>query len=148
MSDRQRAGLPDVHVAAGIIRRGDRVLACRRASGSQAGFWELPGGKVEPGETAEGALRREVAEELGCALAAAWPYDTVSYAYPDFHLTMEVFATSLGDGAEPVAHEGVHDELRWLARTDLLDVTWLPADAELVRALAFYWDEVLSDQQL
>lgn len=137
-----------VRVAAGIIRREGRVLAARRARGAQAGLWELPGGKVEPGETPETTLRREVEEELGCALAAAWPYDTVEYDYPDFHLSMEVFATGLAAGSEPACHEGVHDELRWLARDELLDVEWLPADDELVRALAFFWDEVLEDQQL
>ncbi|WP_455136135.1 (deoxy)nucleoside triphosphate pyrophosphohydrolase [Thermophilibacter sp.] len=137
-----------VRVAAGIIRREGRVLAARRANGEQAGSWELPGGKVEPGETPEAALRREVSEELGCALTAAWPYDTVEYDYPAFHLSMEVFATGLASGAEPTCHEGVHDELRWLSREELLDVEWLPADEGLVRALAFFWDEVLEDQQL
>lgn len=141
-------GLPMVRVAAGIIRRGERVLAARRASGAQAGGWELPGGKIEPGETSERALRREVAEELGCELAAAWPYDTVEYDYPDFHLSMEVLVTSLAEGAEPEAREGVHTELRWLSRDDLLDVAWLPADEGLVRSLGFFWDEVLADQQL
>lgn len=142
------SGLPTVRVAAGIIRRDGRVLAARRAAGEQAGGWELPGGKVEEGEKSEEALRREVAEELGCALGAAWPYDTVSYDYPTFHLEMDVFATTLEPGAEPAAHEGVHTELRWLAREELLDVAWLPADEDLARTLAFYWDEVLADQQL
>lgn len=142
------SGLPTVRVAAGLIRRDGRILAARRAAGEQAGGWELPGGKIEEGEKPEEALRREVGEELGCALGAVWLFDTVNYDYPTFHLQMEVFATTLESGADPVAHEGVHTELRWLDRDDLLDVGWLPADEQLVRALAFYWDEVLADQQL
>ena len=136
------------HVSAAIIHRDGRILAARRAGGAHEGLWELPGGKVEPGEDALAALRREVSEELGCAVRSAWPYDTVEYDYPDFHLTMDCYVCSLPEGAEPEAHPGVHSELRWLGRDELLDVEWLPADLDLVRGLAYYWDEALDDQML
>lgn len=137
----------NMHVSAALICRDNRLLAARRADGAPGG-WELPGGKVEAEETPAEALRREIREELGCEVTSLWPYDTVEHDYPDFHLTMECFVCRLADGAEPTAHEGVHDELRWLARDELLDVAWLPADVALMRSLSFYWDEAFADQLL
>lgn len=138
----------NVHVSAALICRDGRLLAARRAAGEQEGLWELPGGKVRVGERADEALRREVAEELGVEVGAAWLYDTVEYDYPEFHLTMDCFVCRLADGSEPVAHEGVHSELRWLGRDELFDVEWLPADATLMRSLSYYWDEAFADQLL
>lgn len=137
-----------VHVSAAIIHRDDHVLAARRASGAFAGLWELPGGKVEPGESAEAALRREVAEELGCELRLCWPYDTVEHDYPDFRLSMECFVCELADGCEPTCAAGVHDELRWLSREELLDVSWLEADAQLARGLATWWDAAFDAERM
>lgn len=141
-------GLRNVRVAAAIIQRGGRVLAARRCDAANEGLWELPGGKVEEGETPDAALRREVAEELGCRLGVTWLYDTVEHDYSDFHLTMDCFVCRLPEGEEPTLAEGVHDELRWLGRTELLDVEWLPADVSLMRGLTYYWDEAFSDQLL
>ena len=138
----------NVRVSAALINRDGRLLAARRAAGDQAGLWELPGGKVREGEKPVEALGREIAEELGCELASAWLYDTVEHDYPDFHLTMDCFVSTLAPGAEPTAREEVHSELRWLAREELFDVEWLPADVSLMRSLAYYWDEAFSDQLL
>ena len=135
-------------VAAALIHRDGRLLAARRATGPQEGLWELPGGKVEADERSVEALRREIREELGCELGAAWLYDTVEHDYPDFHLTMDCFVCTLVPGAEPAASEGVHSELRWLGREELLDVEWLPADVALARSLTYYWDEAFADQLL
>ena len=77
----------NVHVSAALICRDGRLLAARRAAGEQEGLWELPGGKVRVGERADEALRREIAEELGVEVGAAWLYDTVEHDYPEFHLT-------------------------------------------------------------
>ncbi len=112
-----------VVVGAAIVR-GRRVLACRRtAPASAAGRWELPGGKVEPGETPEAALVREVREELGCEIAVSqWlaAEEPISAA-----LVLRVATASLLDGEpEPVEHDAV----RWLAADELGDVDWLDPD--------------------
>ena len=112
-----------VVVGAAIVR-GGRVLACRRtAPASAAGRWELPGGKVEPGETPEAALVREVREELGCEIAVSqWlaAEEPISAA-----LVLRVATASLLDGEpEPVEHDAV----RWLAADELGDVDWLDPD--------------------
>ncbi len=110
-------------VGAALLSRG-RVLAARRTSPPQAvGRWELPGGKVEPGETPETALVREIGEELGCAieitgwLAGSVPIGT---AY-----TLEVATARLLAGT-PTPTE--HDLVRWLGPDELDDVDWLEPD--------------------
>ena len=137
-----------IEVVAAIIVHDGKILATQRGYGNYKGSWEFPGGKIEPGESAVEALKREVEEELGCSVRAAWPYDTVEYDYPDFHLSMDCLVCTLEDGAEPLVADASHDELRWLARGELLDVEWLPADVALAGSLTYYWDEALSDQML
>ncbi len=111
-------------VVGAAVLRDRRVLAARRtAPAAAAGRWEFPGGKVEPGESPESALVREVGEELGCTievdawLAASVP---VGSAY-----LLRVAVARLLDG-EPVPTE--HDRVRWLAADELDDVDWLDAD--------------------
>lgn len=125
-----------VHVAAGVVCRGDEVLAARRGYGPMAGLWEFPGGKVERHETAEEACRRELLEELGVAVTGLRSCYTVEYDYEDFHLSMECFLCELADaGAEPSRADRQQD-LRWVPRSGLLDLTWMDADVEFVRHLA------------
>lgn len=138
----------NIHVAAALINQDGRLLAAQRSTGSQAGAWELPGGKVEEGESSVEALRREIGEELSCEVRSAWLYDTVEFDYPDFHLTMDCYITRLDPSARPSCDPQVHSELRWLGRDELFDVEWLPADIDLLRGLAYYWDEAFSDQLL
>lgn len=128
------------HVAAAIIQRDGKVLSCQRGHGSMEGGWEFPGGKVEPGETAEQACRREIEEELGCRLGTLWYLDTVEYDYPDFHLSMDCFVASLAPGQEPRLLE--HEGARWLSQDELPDVDWLPADRDLIERLGVYWDQI------
>lgn len=113
------------------IRSGGRVLAARRTSPlGLAGRWELPGGKVAPGETLEQAGVREVREELGCEVTcvAVLPR-TVPLAWP---LVLHVVVADLGDG-DPVPRE--HDAVRWLASDQLDEVAWLDGDRPFLDAV-------------
>lgn len=134
------------HVAAAIIRREERILACQRGRGDMRGAWEFPGGKVEDGETSEQACRREIGEELGCRLGTMWYLDTVEYDYPDFHLSMDCFVAFLAPGEVP--HLLEHEDSRWLSQGELLDVDWLPADHDLVMRLGLMWDQIFEPEHL
>ena len=135
-----RCALKTVHVAAGIIRRMEdgaatgEVLAVQRGYGDMRGLWEFPGGKVERGETAEDACRRELAEELGITVEHLRAFYTVEYDYPDFPLSMECFFCRIATG-EPTRSDRQLD-LRWVGRGELLSLAWMPADEGLVEALA------------
>lgn len=134
-----------IHVAAALIERGGKILAAHRVR-KMEGF-ELPGGHVEAGEKSEDAAIREVKEELGIDIVTLGLFDTVEYDYPDFHLTMDVFLAHLKNPEdEPQLRE--HTELIWLAQDELLSVTWLPADVELVRRLGYFWDDVFNTSHL
>ncbi len=109
------------------------MLAARRSGpATVAGGWELPGGKVEPGESEPAALVRECREELGVEVAVG---NRVGPAVPlGTSTVLHAWHARLVDG-EPVALED-HDALRWLGPDELDDVDWLPADAPVVAALA------------
>jgi 8-oxo-dGTP diphosphatase len=117
-------------VGAAILRDGC-VLAARRTSpASTAGKWEFPGGKVEPGETREAAVVREVAEELGCRVeVTGWLAGEVPIS--DSHTLAVALATLVDGEPEPVEH----DVVRWLATGDLDDVDWLEADRPFLAEL-------------
>ncbi len=109
-------------VGAALLREG-RLLAARRTAPAElAGRWELPGGKVEPGETPDGAIVREVTEELGVrAIVTGW-LDGVVKIGDAYEL---VIATMVAEG-DPQPRE--HDQLVWLGAVDLDTVDWLDSD--------------------
>jgi 8-oxo-dGTP diphosphatase len=125
----------EVSVAAAVIVREGRILACQRGHGELAGGWEFPGGKLEEGETARQACVREVNEELGIKVADLEPFVSLEYEYPSFHMHLETFTCSVASG-EPERRE--HWDLRWLAAHELDSVPWLPADLQVVNALRTY----------
>lgn len=117
-------------VAAVVENDGLYLITQRRESAQLPLLWEFPGGKVEPGETREAALVREVAEELGCRVeVTGWLAGEVPIS--DIH-ALAVALTTLVDGEpEPVEH----DLVRWLAASELRDVDWLEADRPFLAEL-------------
>jgi 8-oxo-dGTP diphosphatase len=121
-----------VEVVCAVIRRGGRVLIARRPAGKRlAGLWEFPGGKLEPGESTEAALHRELSEELGCRVTGLQAGPEVLHAYPWCTVRMFAFACTLAaDSPPPVALE--HTDLAWVAPADLAGCELAPADLPLL----------------
>ena len=118
--------------AVALIDRDGRVLLAQRPEGkSMAGLWEFPGGKVEPGETPEVALIRELQEELGIDTWASClaPLTFASHAYEDFHLLMPLFVCRKWEGT-PTSKEG--QRLAWVRPNALRDYPMPPADIPLI----------------
>ena len=120
------------HVVAAIIRQDERILATQRGYGDYKDGWEFPGGKIEPGETAEQAVVREIEEELGMTVAVQRHVVDVSYDYPQFHLEMACYLCSIAEGTP---HLLEHEAARWLLPHEIDSVDWLPADVLVVDAL-------------
>jgi len=121
---------PRVVVGVAVLTRG-RLLAARRTSPAEAaGRWELPGGKVEPGESPAEAGVREVREELGCAVTITGMLDGLQPIRPG--LSLQVVLARL-DAGDPVPHE--HDALRWLGPEELDSVDWLEPDRPFLDSL-------------
>lgn len=121
-----------IKVAAAIIAHDNKIFATQRGYGEFKDGWEFPGGKIEPGETSEEALVREIREELDTEIEVGELVDTVEYDYPQFHLSMDCFWCTVKSG-ELVLKE--HEAARWLAAEELGEVEWLPADLDLVEKL-------------
>lgn len=121
-----------IEVVAAIIKKDDKVFATQRGYGDFKDGWEFPGGKIEPGETPEEALVREIKEELDADIKVGDLVTTVEYDYSNFHLTMHCFLCELlSDDITLLEHEAA----RWLKKDQLDEVAWLPADVEVVKAL-------------
>jgi 8-oxo-dGTP diphosphatase len=118
-----------IEVVAAIIRKGDKIFATQRGYGEWKDWWEFPGGKMEPGETPEEALAREIREELDTEIRVDKFLYTVEWDYPQFHLTMHCYMSSLVNG---FLHLVEHEAARWLGKEDISSVNWLPADIMLL----------------
>jgi 8-oxo-dGTP diphosphatase len=119
-------------VAAALVDSDGRVLIAQRPEGKQlAGLWEFPGGKVEPGETPEIALIRELEEELGITVRQAClaPFVFASHTYETFHLLMPLYLIRRWEG-EPEAKE--HKAIKWVRPNDMGNYPMPPADDPLV----------------
>lgn len=121
-----------IEVVAAIITKDGKYFATQRGYGDFAGGWEFPGGKMEPGETPQDALVREIKEELDADITVGELIETVEYDYPTFHLTMHCFLCELvSDHVVLLEHEAA----KWLDSDELDSVDWLPADLEVIRHL-------------
>lgn len=121
-----------IQVVAAIIKKGNKIFATQRGYGKFKDGWEFPGGKVEPNETKEAAIIREIEEELATRISVDRFFHTVEYDYPNFHLSMDCFICSIEEGNCTLLE---HESSRWLDKDHLYSVDWLPADLEIVEKL-------------
>ena len=124
-----------VEVSAAVILDGGRVFATQRGYGAYKDSWEFPGGKLEPGETPQEALAREIREELNTQVEVGDLLQTIDFDYPAFHLTLHCFLCTVTSGTLELQE---HEAARWLSADELYSVDWLPADLAVlpqIRAL-------------
>lgn len=121
-----------IRVVAAVIRKGNRIFATQRGYGEFKDGWEFPGGKIEPGETPQEALVREIREELETEIRVGDLIDTIEYDYPTFHLSMDCFWCEILEGSLELKE---HEAAKWLDRESLYTVDWLPADVGLVEKI-------------
>ena len=123
-----------VKVVAAVItasnENGEKMIfATQRGYGEFKDGWEFPGGKVEPGETPQAALKREIMEELETEIEVGDLIETIEYDYPTFHLSMDCFWAQIVKG-DLVLRE--HEAAKWLTKEQLESVDWLPVDLGLM----------------
>lgn len=114
------------------IKEKNKIFVTARGYGELKGGWEFPGGKVEPGETSQQALIREIIEELDTEIKVGELIDTVEYDYPTFHLSMDCFWCEVKKG-HLVLKEA--EAAKWLTKDTLDSVDWLPADLSLIEEI-------------
>jgi len=129
--------MKQIEVVAAIIHdEQDRIFATQRGYGDWKDYWEFPGGKMEPGETAEEALKREIWEELETRISVERFVKTIEWDYPTFHLVMHCYWCHVESGGLTLKE---HEAARWLKRTELESVNWLPADVQLLDEIKGYY---------
>ena len=125
--------MKQIEVVAAVIKRGNVIFATQRGYGEFKDWWEFPGGKMEPGETPQQSLVREIKEELDADISVGDLIQTVEWDYPNFHLTMHCFWCELVTEA---LNLNEHEAASWLAKDNLYSVKWLPADELLLNNIA------------
>lgn len=120
-------------VAAIFVNKDNEVFCARRKDeGELALKWEFPGGKIEPGETKEEALIREIKEELSADIQVGMFLTTVKHQYNYFHLTMHVYYAEVINGKLILSE---HTDFKWLPKTQLFELDWAAADLPIVNLL-------------
>jgi 8-oxo-dGTP diphosphatase len=131
--ERQR-NMNHIRVVAAVIHDDkDRIFVTQRGYGDMKGKWEFPGGKIEPDETREEALKREIREELAAEITIERYLEKVEWNYPKFRLTMYCYLCKLDSGYTLKEHSAA----KWLKRNERLTVDWLPADRALFMKTTF-----------
>ena len=123
-----------IRVVGAVFHDGERFLACRKKPGKPLeGHWEFPGGKIEPGETPEQALAREIREELNLIAEVGQKVTTTTYEYDFATIELTTFYCTLVDGDLRLTD---HDSTKWVTSTEAAHLTWAPADIPAVEAIA------------
>ena len=123
--------MKEIKVVAAIIQKENKILATKRGYGEFINMWEFPGGKIEPGETKEEALIREIKEELNIEIVDKFAID-IEYQYPNFYLFMSCFMCSIKEGSIELLE---HNDGKWITKEELNTLNWLPADIDAVNYL-------------
>jgi len=119
-----------IHVVGAVVVQDGLVLATQRGTdGSLPGLWEFPGGKIEPGESKEAALVREIDEELGCTVEVQGEVATTAYEYEFGVVTLTTFYCRLVAGTPQLTE---HASMAWLRPDELGSIDWAPADIPAV----------------
>ena len=125
-----------VKVVAAVIcdnmEEKNKIFATARGYGELKGGWEFPGGKIEPGETKEEALIREIKEELNIEINVDKFAIDIEYQYPNFYLFMSCFMCSIKEGSIELLE---HNDGKWITKEELNTLNWLPADIDAVNYL-------------
>ena len=123
-----------IRVVGAVFHDGERFLACRKKPGKPLeGHWEFPGGKIEPGETPEQALAREIREELNLIAEVGQKVTTTTYEYEFATIELTTFYCTLVDGDLRLTD---HDDTKWVTSTEAAHLAWAPADIPAVEAIA------------
>ena len=124
-----------INVVCAVIHKGTVIFATQRGYGDYKDWWEFPGGKIEPNESPEDALKREILEELRTSISIEQYMNTVEYDYPNFHLSMKCYVCSIIEGSLELLE---HESARWLPIEDINSIDWLPADKLLIPDIVNY----------
>ena len=129
-----------IRVSAAVIHRDGKIFATKRGYGEYKGKWEFPGGKREEGESGEEALEREIREELDSKVKIEKLICTTDYDYPTFHLTMDVYLSTLIEGKLTLLE---HEDAKWVSLDSIDNLDWLPADWSVIDEIKKHFSDSL-----
>ena len=132
--------MKSIRVSAAVIHRDGKIFATQRGYGEYKGKWEFPGGKREEGESGEEALEREIREELDSKVKIEKLICTTDYDYPTFHLTMDVYSSTLIEGKLTLLE---HEDAQWVSLDSIDDLDWLPADWSVIDEIKKHFSDSL-----
>lgn len=121
--------MKQVEVAAAIIKQKGSILAAQKGYGEFINMWEFPGGKMEPGETREDTLIRELKEEMAITVFPSKHLITIQYDYPNFHLILHCCLCEVIEGTISLLE---HKNIQWVDKEHIESVNWLPANIQLI----------------
>ena len=132
--------MKSIRVSAAVIHRDGKIFATQRGYGEYKGKWEFPGGKREEGESGEEALEREIREELDSKVKIEKLICTTDYDYPTFHLTMDVYLSTLIEGKLTLLE---HEDAKLVSLDSIDNLDWLPADWSVIDEIKKHFSDSL-----